>query len=130
MGLLKHGDKVEAESMFRERFDDVVNSGNPWIAMVGRFTPDGRVEIFRTTSNFPQERFLDVVAELRKTLIEELHGGLLPDAPLPKARLMTHRSLGVPALPTVKPSDVRYPDDFEKASDSPGEDNETPGDEE
>lgn len=95
---LRHGSSEEAGKSFLEGFDRLLEVSDKWMGAVVIVEPDNNLRIFRTTHNFPQERFLDAVALLRGNLIEELHGSLLPDAPLPRV-----------AVPPPPPADLSEP---------------------
>jgi hypothetical protein len=81
----KHGSVAEARKAFQDALDEVPFRG-PFMAALFTIGADGLVNVFRTSFDFPTNRFDAASSTLIKDLREEVAGiNQLPAEPLPLA---------------------------------------------
>jgi hypothetical protein len=84
---IKHKSAEEAKEYFCDQFDRATKRSARWIAVVARVTPDGSIEVGRTSWDFSLDRMGEFWNVLGRSLRAEQAGIKLPNDPLPAATL-------------------------------------------
>jgi hypothetical protein len=101
--LKLHNAKGEAIESFQRAFIDYARS-EKWMGAVWRVKDDGNVELFRTTWEFPKNKFVMAIAELNEAVNAEKAWGVLPAEPLPRASIFRGIEEGATCVPISLPT--------------------------